>query len=108
MDFAVLVPSFADVAVTVTGMEEATVLGAVKVTAVLVAALRLPQEETEQERVNFTPELEESLVTVAVSVVAWAWSSDIVAGVIVTRTPLLWLLPPQAPNVIANNNIARI
>jgi len=68
-DAAVLVVSFTDPAVMVTCSDEVTGLGAVKVTVLLVAALKVPQEATEQVSVKVTPALVESFVTVAVTVV---------------------------------------
>jgi hypothetical protein len=53
----------------VTCSDEVTGLGAVKVTVLLVAALKVPQEATEQVSVKVTPALVESFVTVAVTVV---------------------------------------
>ena len=67
---AVLVLSFTDIAVMVTCIDEDTVLGAVKVTVVPVAPLKVPQEETEHEREKVTPALVESLVTAAVTDIA--------------------------------------
>jgi hypothetical protein len=67
-EFAVFVLSFTDVATMVTGRDEVTGVGAVKVTLVPLAALKVPQEAVAQDRLNVTPELLESFVTVAFTV----------------------------------------
>lgn len=99
-------PSRFDVATNVTLAGDGNVAGAVYVTDVAVALLSVPHAPLQPERLQFTPKLPGSLLTVAVKLWLWLSCTVAVGGDTPTETDAMTVTAAEAERVLSATEVA--